>query len=63
MEDLHELLCLCWREGSVPQDMQDAKIVTLYKDKGDRKDCNSYCGISLLLAKHLLESFWSGCKP
>ena len=48
IEDLHELLCLCWREGSVPQDMRDAKIVTLYKNKGDRSDCNSYRGISLL---------------
>ena len=48
IEDLNELLCLCWKEGSVPQDMRDAKIVTLYKNKGDRSDCNSYRGISLL---------------
>ena len=33
--DLHELLCLCWREGAVPQDMRDTKIVTLYKNKGN----------------------------
>ena len=48
IEDLHELLCLCWREGSVPSDMRSAKIVTLYKNKGDRSECNSYRGISLL---------------
>ena len=48
LEPLHELLCLCWREGNVPQDMRDAKIVTLYKNKGDRSDCNNYRGISLL---------------
>ena len=45
---LHELLSLCWREGEVPQDMRDAKIVTLFKNKGDRSDCNNYRGISLL---------------
>ena len=46
--ELHRLLCLCWRDGSVPQDMRDANIVTLYKNKGDRSDCNNYRGISLL---------------
>ncbi|XP_050703781.1 uncharacterized protein LOC126989216 [Eriocheir sinensis] len=46
--ELHEILCLCWKEGEVPQDMRDANIVTLYKNKGDRSDCNNYRGISLL---------------
>ena len=45
---LHELLSFCWREGEVPQDMRNAKIVTLFKNKGDRSDCNNYRGISLL---------------
>ncbi|KAI0213003.1 hypothetical protein LSAT2_002055, partial [Lamellibrachia satsuma] len=35
-------------EGTVPQEMRDATIVTLYKNKGDRSDCNNYRGISLL---------------
>lgn len=48
LQKLHELLCLCWESGSVPQDMRDANIITLYKNKGDRSDCNSYRGISLL---------------
>ena len=45
---LHELLSLCWREGEIPQDMHDAKIVTLFKNKGDHSDCNIYHGIFLL---------------
>ena len=48
LHPLHELLCQCWEEGAVPQDMRDAKIVTLYKNKGERSDCNNYRGISLL---------------
>jgi len=48
LEPLHEVLCLCWKEGAVPQDMRDATIITLYKNKGDRLGCNSYGGISLM---------------
>ena len=45
---LHNILCLCWKEGTIPQDLRDAKITTIYKNKGDRSDCNNYRGISLL---------------
>ena len=48
LEHLHELLLQCWEEGSVPQDMRYANIIMLYKNKGDRSDCNNYRGISLL---------------
>ena len=44
----HKLLLQCWEEGSLPQDMRDVNIITLYKNKGDRSDCNNYRGISLL---------------
>ena len=33
---LHEILVKCWRESMVPQEMRDAKIITLYKNKGLR---------------------------
>lgn len=45
---LYDLLLKCWNEGSFPSDMRNAKIVTLYKNKGDKGDCNNYRGISLL---------------
>ncbi len=48
LKHLHKLLCLCWVEGYIPQGMRDAKTITLYKNKGDRSDCNNYRGISLL---------------
>ena len=48
LKELHEILCQCWTEGKVPQDMRDANIVTLYKNNDDRGDCNNYHGISLL---------------
>ncbi|CAE1296799.1 unnamed protein product [Acanthosepion pharaonis] len=48
LRHLHELLCLCWEKDHVPRDMRDANIVTLYKNKGDRSDCNNYRGISRL---------------
>ncbi|PFX22577.1 LINE-1 retrotransposable element ORF2 protein [Stylophora pistillata] len=45
---LHKLLMTCWLEAEIPQDMRDAKITILYKNKGDKGDCNNYRGISLL---------------
>ena len=45
---LHEVICQCWQEGAVPQDTRDSTIITLYKNKGERNDCNNYRGISLL---------------
>ena len=44
----NQLLCLCWEEGAVPQDMRYSSIVTLYKNRGDRSICDNYWGISLL---------------
>jgi len=32
----------------VPQDLRDANVITLYKNKGDRGDCNNFRGISIL---------------
>ena len=48
LQPLHDLLCHCWEQGYIPQDMRDANIVTLYNNKGDRSNCNNYRGIFLL---------------
>ena len=35
---LHEVLCQCWQEGAVPQDMRDSKIITIYIQKQGREE-------------------------
>ena len=37
----------CWQGQTLLQDFKDALIVMIYKRKGDRRDCNNHCGISL----------------
>ena len=49
LHNLYELLLHYWEEGTVPKDMCDASIIILYKNRGDYRDCNNYCGISLLI--------------
>lgn len=41
LQPLYDTHCQWWRKCCVPQDMKDAKIVTYYKNKGDRRDCNN----------------------
>jgi hypothetical protein len=43
-----EFLCMCWEDGCLPQDLKDARIVHLYKGKGEKSSCDNYRGISLL---------------
>ena len=50
-----------WESEKVAQDLRDAVIVSLYKNKGDKSDCSNYRDITLLsiadkiLAKVLLD--------
>ena len=60
LHSLHVLLCQCWQEGAVPQDMWDAKISHSSRTRRERSDCNNYRGISL--AKSLQRSSWSDCR-
>ena len=45
---LHKLLVACWDTGKIPNDLRDAVIITLYKNKGDKSDCPNHRGITLL---------------
>ncbi len=45
--------CLVWGEGTMPKGICNAKVVTLYKNKGD---------CSVLWAKALPESSWSAYR-
>ena len=41
---------MAFESGVVPENWRSAVIVTLYKGKGERKECCNYRGISLLSA-------------
>ena len=45
---LHEFFVCSWEQGNLPQDLRDAVIVTLYKNKGGKSHCPNYRGITIL---------------
>ena len=48
LDKLHNLFTDCWEKGTLLQDLRDAVIVSLYKNKGEKSDCSNYRGITLL---------------
>ena len=48
LNKLQDLFTNCWEKGTLPQDLRDAVIVSLYKNKGEKSDCSNYRGITLL---------------
>ena len=58
--EVHQLILSIWEAEDVPQQWKDARIISIYKRKGDRATCGNSRGISLLsvagkvLAKILL---------
>ena len=52
---LHNLFVSCWEQGVQPQDLCDAVIINIYKNKGETSDCSNYRGITLLsIARKIL---------
>ena len=45
---MQQLFIKLWETAELPQDLKDASIMTIYKNKGDKRECKNYCGISLL---------------
>ena len=50
LPSIHRLILRCWEEGRIPQDFKGARIVTVYKNKGNKSNCSNYRGISMLSA-------------
>ena len=48
LDKLQDLFTNCWENGTLPQDLRDAVIFSLYKNKGEKSDCSNYQGITLL---------------
>ena len=48
IDKLQDMFTNCWEKETLPQDLRDAVIVFLYKNKGEKSDCSNYQGITLL---------------
>ena len=48
LDKLQDLFTNCWEKGTLPQDLMDAVIVSLYKNKGEKSGWSYYRGITLL---------------
>ena len=48
LDKLQDLFTSCWEKGTLPQDLSDTVIVSLYKNKGEKPDCSNHRGITLL---------------
>jgi hypothetical protein len=44
---IHKLIHAVWSKEELPDQWKESIIVPVHK-KGDKTDCNNYCGISLL---------------
>ena len=52
LDKLLDLFTNCWEKGTLPQDLSDAVIVSLYKNKGEKSDCSNYRALFKLPRHH-----------
>jgi len=45
---LARMMNVCWERGEVPKDWQEACVVPVYKGCGNKNECGSYRGISMM---------------
>ena len=50
LDKLQDLFTNCWEKGTPPQDLRDAVIVSLYKNKAEKSNCSNYRGITRLFS-------------
>ena len=66
---LHKLIVKCWLGSLLPQDWIDGLLVSLFKGKGRKSDCDHHRGITLLesagkvLARILLDRLIKNICP
>jgi hypothetical protein len=48
---MHKLINSVWNKEELPDQWKESIIVPVHK-KGDKSDCNTYCGISLLSSSY-----------
>jgi hypothetical protein len=51
LSEIHKVINFIWNNEKLPDQWKEFVIVPIYK-KGDRADCNSYLGTSLLSTSH-----------
>ena len=47
-EEIFNYISACWIADTIPSQWKDAKIIAIYKRKGDKTECGNSRGISLL---------------
>ena len=65
LNKLQDLSTNCLEKGTLQQDLKNAVIVSLYKNKGENSDCSNYQGITLhsIAGKILAHILWNRLIP